>query len=219
MSERDTIIQQFVKFSMLHTEIPEINNYLYPKARSKTIGEKTSKFTISNYIGRYNDTLESKNYQILFYDESLISFFYEFDENGNVSRCSLSFIPSVDGEIDLSDYKMDEVVKDLLLETSGDYLRIDFDETGYKKVIHTKNHMHRGIGYRSKDCVRKEIRFPFLHLLYPLDFIYIICRYVYHIDESVLEKLTFSDQKRVILEPDEQQLLALSFNPNPLDFN
>lgn len=78
MSERDTIIQQFVKFSMLHTEIPEINNYLYPKARSKTIGEKTSKFTISNYIGRYNDTLESKNYQILFYDESLISFFYEF---------------------------------------------------------------------------------------------------------------------------------------------
>jgi hypothetical protein len=219
MSERDTIIQQFVKFCMLHTEIPEINDYIYPSESCKAIGDRTGKFTISNYIGRYNETLENNNYQILFYDESLISFFYEFDEIGNVSRCSLSFIPSVDVDIDLSDYKMDEVVKDLLLETYGDYLRIDFDETGYRKAIHTRNHMHRGIGYRSKDCARKEIRFPFLHLLYPLDFIDIICRYVYHVDESVLEKLTFSDRKRIILESDEQQLLALSFNANPLDFN
>ena len=62
MSERDTIIQQFVKFCMLHTEIPEINDYIYPSESCKAIGDRTGKFTISNYIGRYNETLENNNF-------------------------------------------------------------------------------------------------------------------------------------------------------------
>lgn len=211
MNELKTIEKQFIDLCIFYRNIPEINDYVYPKIKKEYIGKKTSKFTIENYVDRYGETIDSKNYQLIFYDESLISFYYEFDEEGNISKYSLSFIPSVDNDIDLSDYEFNEEVKDLLLESYVDYLRIDFDDLGYKKVIHTKNHMHRGINWHGKDCVREEIRFPILHILYPFDFIYIICRYVYHVDEDLLSKLLCNKEKRIILENEEPELLCLSF--------
>lgn len=212
MNELEIITKQFIELSSFYSDIPEINGYNYPVVRKRTIGSKTSKFTVNNYVDRYGEIITSNNFQLIFYDESVISFFYEFDDNGEISKYNLSFIPSIDNDIDISDYILNEEVKDLLLESYADYIRIDFDDLGYEKVIHTRHHMHRGINKHGKDCVRNEIRFPISHVLYPFDFIYIICRYVYHVNEELLKRLHCVYSKRTILEDEELDLLCISFS-------
>ncbi|MBU5428435.1 DUF2290 domain-containing protein [Tissierella pigra] len=214
MTEREVIMKQFDDFCLISNYLPEINYYNYPTISNNIIGIKTSKFTMSNYIDRYKEIINSKYYNILFADESIICFYYEFNDYGEIKKYNLSYIPSVDIDINIDDYEFDEETRGLLLDSYMDYLRIDFDDLGYKKIIHVKNHMHIGLNNRSDNNPRNEIRFPLSHIIYPFDFIYIICMYVYHSksDKVYTDKLFHDNTRRLLLEEDEQRLFCLAFN-------
>lgn len=70
----------------------------YPECIShnkrRQIGKKTSKFTYENYHIRYRECDKEENWQIKLLDDSLISYFYEFDSSGRPLQYSLSFIPA-----------------------------------------------------------------------------------------------------------------------------
>lgn len=214
MTEMEIIRKQFSDFNMIQNFIPEINYYNYPKETKNEIGIKTSKFTVENYIDRYKEIIYNNEYNILFNDESVIVFYYKFDKDGYVIGYNLSYIPSVNSEIDIDDYEMTKNIKLLLFESYLDYMRVDFDDLGYKEIIHTRNHVHKGIGKYLDDNYRREVRIPLTHVLYPFDYIYIICKYVYHTnaDDVYINKLLNKETgRRIILEDNELGLLCLNF--------
>lgn len=227
MTELEIIRDQFNEFREYSFKIPSIKNYIYPKMTTDEFGEKTSKFTIKNYMDRYDEIVKDKQYQILFKDESLISLYYKFNSDGDIIQHNLSFIPSIDNYIILEEDGKE--VNRLLMNSFTDYFRIDFDKTGYQEITHCENHAHIGLKERrkkknaeiddinqiyyenAKTVDRNEIRFPVKHVIYPYDFIYIICKYVYHDSNKVLDSLKVDLERRVILTDLELELLNIGF--------
>lgn len=112
MSERRIIEEQINKLHMIVNFIPEIKDYSHPTCSKNKIGIKTSKFTMDNYIDRYKEIINSNDYNVLFSDESMIIFYYEFDNLGNITNYNLSYIPSIDIDIDIEDYTLDKKQED-----------------------------------------------------------------------------------------------------------
>lgn len=230
MTEYEVVRKQFTEFQSYSYQIPSIKNYIYPKVTSNEVGEKTSKFTMKNYVDRYSEILKDEQYQIIFNDESLISFFYKFNNQGEIIQHNLSFIPSLDNDIVLEEYDLYDVhANRLLMNSFTDYFRIDLDKTGYKEITHCESHAHiglkerrKGIGSEIEDIdemyykndkidYRNEIRFPVKHVIYPYDFIYIICKYVYHDSDKNVDPLKVDIERRIILSDLELDLLIIGF--------
>jgi hypothetical protein len=220
INEKEIIEKNMIEFLKIWHNISQIRKFINNfKENSNTFGKKTSKFTKKNYIDSYKNTIiENKNYQLIFRDESVISFFYEFDNNNQIVSYSLSYIPGIHEEIAIEEYDYNDV-KELLESSYKDYIRIDLEEKGYKEILHTKNHFHYRISEDDENTPRKDIRMPLSQILYPLDFIYIICKYIYHIEEKKLEKVTelikkYNIQRRETLSQLEKTKLFMKFNEN-----
>jgi len=176
----------FIDKKWRFSAIPQIREIHDVKISENIIGKKTSKFTIYNYVERYFEVVKEENFQITLQDESLISYYYEF-ENGLITKYSLSFIPAPDIEI-LGNEDVIDSFHESLFTCYSDYIRLDFDETGYKPIIHETHHLHKGLFQKNTDTEneypRYEIRFPCSSIIFPDDFLYFVLKYIYNIDEK-----------------------------------
>lgn len=220
IDEKEIIEKNMIEFLKIWYNISQIKKFINNfKKNSDTFGQKTSKFTKKNYIDSYKNTIiENENYQLIFIDESVISFFYKFDSNNQIISYSLSYIPGIHEDIVIEGYNYNDV-KELLESSYKDYIRIDLEEKGYKEILNTKNHFHYGISENDESILRKNVRIPLYQILYPLDFIYIICKYIYHIEEKNLRKLTelikkYNIKRRETLSELEKTKLFMKFGEN-----
>lgn len=186
--------------------IPLILQLNTPKISNNYIGEVTGKFTYENYYSLYKECISKKNYQILMQDESVISMYYLFDSAGEIKGYNLSFIPSLNGEITEYDCNISNIFGDV-----ENYLRIDFDIQGYKKIVHEKQHLHIGINVKSKKHDRNIIRFPIAEKIYPWDFIWLVLKLIYHMEDSYDKNFKKNKGKNDSLINVEDQILHLKF--------
>ena len=186
LSEWRWIYANFPKFDL-------INDAKMPSDHSATLGHKFDHFKRKNYKSAYNTALEDESYSIYLNDDSIIYFYYIFDVNEKVVGHNLAYVPPpnnynfLDEEISISKY-----------------LRVDYDKTGYKSIIHTLVHLHIGID-------NPEFRIPISHYLSPFDFLYIILKYMYHNEQDIVDKLVTKKQKDCLLTNEESDKLRIIF--------
>ena len=212
-TDYDVIIKDFNKLNNLKKNVPKImlvnNPNCWSKNNTRFIGEKTAKFTYKNYHIRYRECDDEMNWQVKLLDDSLISFFYSFDKDGNLLEYSLSFIPSFD-EGAIEAVKNFSQILPTLTPCFNDYIRIDFSDIGYRSGVHEKQHLHKGLVERNKSRnkeareedsledinLRNEFRIPINNIIYPLDFIYFIMKYIYDDDEKSLKSIIIDEENK-----------------------
>lgn len=214
------VCEEFSSLYKLKTNVPMVYNVSKPKFISRNgkriIGQKTPKFTYENYQNSFKEC-EDDNWQIRLLDDSLLSFFYEFNGEGKIIQYSLSFIPSFNegdliGCVDRAD------ILEVLNMCFTDYIRIDYSEVGYKRAIHEVQHLHKGLVERNKPKslsgkdveegddvnLRNEFRIPVNNLLFPLDFVRFIIKYIYQNEESLKHISLRNDDRRELIKISEQ---------------
>ncbi|MCM2588091.1 DUF2290 domain-containing protein [Rossellomorea marisflavi] len=213
-NEYEVVCRQIMNLYLVQERIPSINDVNIFNINEFEIGERTNKLTQNTYPDVYKELLEEKKYNILINDESIISFHYLFDDKNNIKKHSLSFIPSLDLEIALSD-ELTLENRLIILQNTNNYLRIDFDLTGKKNIVHTDVHMHYGIFHTEYEKEFSEFRIPLEGIFYPNEFIYLVFKYIYDLkDEFVNFLLEENYNKKQRLEECEIDKLILSFNRN-----
>ena len=217
-TDYEKILSDFSKIGILKRDTQIVMLTKYPECNSynekRQIGKKTSKFTYENYQTRYRECDKEENWQIKLLDDSLISYFYEFDSSGGLLQYSLSFIPAFD-EGQIVGGKDDWEIRETLIPCFNDYLRIDFSDVGYKKAVHEKQHLHKGLVERNKikmdmenlelledGTFRHELRLPINKVIFPLDFLYLITNYIY--DDRSTININKEFERRDLIQIDEQ---------------
>lgn len=212
ISQLDIVKNQILNLYLIQEKISIINDVKVFKMGDKEIGERTGKFTQVTYPDLYKELLLNEKYHLLINDESVISFYYLFDENKKIKKHNLSFIPSLDMDVYLADeISLNDRI--LILQNTNNYLRIDYDSKGKKDIVHTDVHMHYGIFHTEYEKDYSELRIPFEGVLYPYEFIYIILKYIYEVENEVLDFLLEEKyNKDSFLEQSELDKLVLTFN-------
>lgn len=210
MSDKSIIVQQinnlsksFFKYNLIVTA----NNI---NCKNDKVGN-IIKFSILNYVSTYNQIFDDKKYHILLNDGALICFYYQFDDEGNMLKHCLYYIPSP-SEDAFSVFKsnnygsINELDKNIIIELSElleKYIRIDYDLEGKKEFVHTTVHLHYGITH-------DKMRLPIYSKVYPEEFVYFILKYVYGSDDNNLENLSLNENKNVELSEKELKKFYLS---------
>ncbi|MSB17828.1 DUF2290 domain-containing protein [Finegoldia magna] len=205
MSDYNIVIGQFKELWRL-SSIPLILSHNTPKIRNDYIGELSGKFTYKNYYELYNRCLSSRNYQILIQDESMISMYYAFSSDGEISRYNLSFIPSLNNEIDENNCDINSIIEDV-----ENYMRIDFDIQGYEKIFHEKQHLHLGLNNKSQSNEKNVVRLPVAEKLYPWDFIFLILKLIYHLEDGYDKYFNKHKQEYYNIINVEDQIFHIKF--------
>ncbi len=205
MSDYTVVIGQLKDLWKLWN-IPLILSINSPTIGNDYIGELSGKFTYKNYYELYNSCLKSKNYQVLMQDESMISMYYVFNNNGEIIRYNLSFIPSLNSEIDENNCEIHNIIEDV-----GNYIRIDFDMQGYEKIFHEKQHLHLGLNSKSQSNIKNVVRLPVAEKLYPWDFIYLILKLIYHLEDNYDQYFSKHKQKCHNIISVEEQIFHINF--------
>lgn len=211
-TEYEIVKREIEYLYLVQEKIPIINDVNILRLRNDEIGERTNKFTHVNYHEVYKIMLEEKKYNILINDESMISFYYMFDEEGKIIHHNLSYIPSIDSDIYLGeDITLENQV--LISKIANNYIRIDYDKTGKKEIVHTDIHMHFGIYPKDESLTNSELRIPVEGILFPYEFMYIIFKYFYEVEDKYVSFLLEEEySKSACLESSEGDKLVLSFN-------
>jgi hypothetical protein len=211
-TEYDVVKNQIEHLYLVQEKIPIINDVKLINIKGREIGERTNKFTHLNYHEVYKLMLEEKKYNILLNDESMISVYYLFDEDGRIKHHNLSYIPSLDIEIYLAETVTIENQL-LISKSTNNYLRIDYDMTGKKEIVHTDVHMHFGIYPKEEGFTNSEFRIPMEGILFPFEFIYIVLKYFYELENDYVDFLIEEKYgKSIYLESNEKEKLVLSFD-------
>ena len=124
-----------------------------------------------HYLDDFIELVENNKFNIKLNDDSLIVLSYIFDSSGDISKYSLSFLPSIkDTDSDI-------------YECLGKYCRIDYDPTCNNKVNHPILHYHNCI---HKNSIRMQIEYD----VFPSEFLYIVLKYIMgtNINLDFLEK-------------------------------
>ena len=161
------------------------------------LGVNAGHFKPTNYIDLYNQTFENETYSICLSDYSLICMSYVFDSRGKTISHNLMYIPCPTNEEE----------NESLHESLSKYLRVDYDQSGYKKTVHTRVHLHTNI-YKSK------MRIPIVHILTPKDFLYIVLKYVYHSDDTIVDTLLVEKKRDSLLDLEDSVKLRLALGEN-----
>lgn len=65
-----------------------------------------------------------------------------------------------------------------------------------KDVVHTKVHLHVGL-------YKTNFRIPISHYLTPKDFLYLVLKYVYHLEGNFIDKLIENKERKNLLTETE----------------
>ena len=194
ITDKSKIINEWQWIYANYPKFDIISDVKSPSIYISTIGHKFDHLKRSNFKDKYNEILEKESYSICLIDDSLIIYYYIFDNSDKIVGHNLVYIPSPD--VENSHFEEEVAI--------SKYLRADYDRTGYKRIIHTLVHLHIGI-------YNNNFRIPIAHYLSPYDFLYIVLKYVYHNDQDVVDKLICKKQKECLLSSDEISKLRIIF--------
>lgn len=213
-NEYDVVRDQFFGLQQLDKDIDIINIINNYNATLGYIGTNTDHFKYSNYKELFDKTLREESFTISLLDDSMIALYYEFDGMGKIMKHNLSFIPNyrmdlfrdndrefVDDELDISD--------EILSRRLSNYLRVDYDGKGYAEYYHSIVHMHIGV-------FSDSIRMPFQTIVYPFEFLYLIFKYVYHLEDDCLKCLDCKCEKSIELSENELKRFSVIYGTNGL---
>ena len=82
------------------------------------------------------------------------------------------------------------------------YIRVDYDEEGYKPEIHTSSHFH--LSY-----IQNDLRLPISSKIYPEEFLFIVLKYIYCSTDSRNKNLRINSKKISTLTNDELKLFYI----------
>lgn len=154
------------------------------------IGKKCERITVSSYIESHKKMLDSNDYSILLNDFSIVTFYYQFDEDKQLKYCSLDFVPYYENENELINNR---------------YIRVDYEELGHIDFHHPFSHLHFTIN-------KNEVRLPFDHVVTPNEFLYILLVYVYHLDDKEIKLLDLKSKISLqVLSKEELKKLHIAF--------
>lgn len=168
------------------TYIDSVNSKVIHNNR---IGNSINHTKRRNYNDVFNKVLNNDEYFIIFTDFSILHFDYMFDDENQVIFSRLSYLPHIDNEaIENTQYSK--------------YIRIDYEPDDHKEIVHTKCHLHIGID-------KNNFRIPVSTIIYPLEFIYFILKYIYHEDSKFTNLITLNNEKEILLTNNEISKLRL----------
>lgn len=213
-SEYDIVCRQFLTFQQLEEDIDIINIVGKYKGSKNEIGENTDHLKFDTYKELFDSILREEEYTILLLDDSLITMNYIFDDEGRIQKHNLSFVPSykndlmienderyvLDSESD-EDANISEV--DIARRLSS-YIRIDYDNVGKQLYYHSTVHMHIGV-------FDNGLRLPLQHAVYPNEFLFLIFKYIYQIEDGKLGKLENEYSKECLLSELELSKFKISY--------
>ena len=143
-TERALVRDQFLNLYTIQQKIGKVN--LISKSFHEerfSIGKRSEKITLERYIDAFNKMEIDDSYTLTLTDDSLLSFYYEFDENNVVIMHELSYLPSYKVEDGSGEY-YDDINPFDLIKRIRNYVRIDFDDIGFKEYSHSLIHFHFG---------------------------------------------------------------------------
>lgn len=213
-NEYDVIRNQFFGLQQLDKDIEIINIINDYNATLRYIGTNTDHFKFSNYKELFDKTLREESFTISLLDDSMLALYYEFDGMGKIVKHNLSFIPNYRMDLFRDEdwqYEGDDpdVSEELLSKRLSNYLRIDYDGTGYAEYYHSMVHMHVGV-------FSESIRMPFQTIVYPYEFLYLVFKYIYHLDDKCLKCLDCEYVKHVKLSNNELKKFSVIYGANGL---
>lgn len=202
-TERYLVRKQFKNLYLLQQIIGLINivNNNYHE-RDFSIGMRSEKITPERYVESFKKMEMEQAYTLTLIDDSMLCFYYEFNENEQIIKHELSFLPSYRVDDGSGEY-YDDVSPFELFKRIRNYVRVDFDEVGYKEYTHSLIHAHFGSEKNN------ELRIPVEHVVLPYEFLFFVLKYIYAIDDNDLSslqihyiresKLTVNEKKRIRL--------------------
>lgn len=191
-SERKRIVEEWQWIYANFPKFKQIEDMKNVAENNHILGINVGHFKPKNYVELYNQTFENETYSICLFDYSLICMSYTFDSRGKVISHNLMYIPCPTNEEE----------NESLHESISKYLRVDYDQSGYKKTIHTRVHLHTNI-YKSK------MRIPLAHILTPKDFLYIVLKYVYHSNDIMVNSLLIEKKRDNLLDLEDTVKLRM----------
>ncbi len=177
----------------------------YPKSNddANTIGHDLPHVKESKYKDIFNSISQNKHFSVLFMDGSIITMYYQFDDQDNIQSANLHYLPNpyIDNEdSDIFKIFSEYTPSDILSK----YIRIDFDENGYEKFFHGYAHLHSTLN-------KNGPRFSLDAWLSPIQFIEFILITVYKQSAFNLQD-TYA--KKQLLSEDEQKKLHFKTTNN-----
>ena len=205
-TERYLVREQFMNLYLVQQVIGSINivNNNYHE-RELSIGTKSEKITPERYITSFKQMEIEQTYTLTLIDDSMICLYYEFNDNEQIIKHELSFLPSYRIEDGSGEY-YDDVSPFELFKRIRNYVRVDFDEVGYKEYIHSLIHAHFGAEKNN------EIRVPVEHVVLPYEFLFFVLKYIYGVDDDELKILHFHHGRQSKLTGNEKSKLRLLFS-------
>ena len=203
----ELIQQQFLNFQELYNDVGIINIVGKYHCVRNEIGETTAHIKYDSYKEIFDNILREDKYTILLTDDSMLIMQYVFDESGKLLQHTLSFLPNyrstILGEGEEIKEDADITPKEFGMRVSN-YIRIDYGEIGRQDYYHALVHLHIGI-------FKDSIRLPLQSFLYPNEFLFLIFKYIYHLDDEVLSKLECEIPKQCLMKENEMKKLRMAF--------
>lgn len=198
----------FKEWRSLYQELPKhhlFNLIGFPKTSDapNMIGNSLPHVKESNYNDIFSAVLNDKLYSVLFMDGSIITMYYQFDNQDNIQSANLHYLPNpnIDSEdSDIFNIFSGYTQADILSK----YIRIDFDDNGYEKFFHGYVHLHSTLN-------KNGPRFSLDTWLSPLQFIEFILITVYKQSVFALQD-TYA--KKQLLTSDELKKLHFKTTNN-----
>lgn len=150
------------------------------------IGNRRKMVKENNYIEIYKGIIDEGNYDLLLIDESIINFSYCLNEEKKIVSFSVTYMPCL-------------LIEDDKYEQISKYIRFDFSPQDHKLIEHTSCHMHVGL-------LNEDFRIPIQTLLYPIDIIYIILKYVYKEDSEFIGKIELISKDDILSQEEKNKL-------------
>lgn len=207
LTDFDVIQQQFLEFQALDNDIGIVNIVNKYHCSKNEIGETTDHIKYDSYQEIFDKLLRDDKYTILLIDDSIITMQYIFDDNGKLLQHTLSFLPNYRQNILEDEEEMQEDADISPKEFSrrlSNYIRIDYGELGRQDYYHALVHLHIGV-------FKESVRMPLQCFLYPKEFLFLIFKYIYHLEDDELVKLECGLPKHCLLKDNEMKKLRMAF--------
>lgn len=215
LTEYEIVREQFLAFQQLYNDIEIVNIVNNYNEKNLEIGENTEHINYRNYREQTDKILSEEGYTILLIDDSFLTLYYLFDREGNICKHVLSFVPSYQNDLYRED--MDKkvvyqnhqeqdanVLEEVFCRRISNYIRVDYDTLGQKKYYHTPVHLHAGV-------FEYSFRLPVQNALFPNDFLFLIFKYIYHIEDERLGLLNNAYTRRCKLLEDEMSRFRIVY--------
>lgn len=178
----------------------------------------------NKHIEIYNAIRNNLDYEIVLFDDSFFQFShnqdylrFSFIQNPNFSNTKYDYLKILFPELDLYELNDDEInsfineneyeqfLNEQELNLNLVYIRYDFDDNGYKPLLHSCSHIHIGLN--------ESLRIPSSIVLTPLEFVLFSIKQCYYAEWKLYQE-SFNFTDFVTKRNDSKKICPIITDPN-----